>query len=1283
MSRILIALYNYLEQRRWLFWLLLAGSFVLLACGSLRIKLEENITSFFPDTKDARRTSVVFENLKIKDKIVLLFSSQDSVKQVGTQRLVEAGDLFEQKLTEGLEAGLIRGIFSRVDGQVMSEVTDFVYDYLPIFIEEERYDHWDTLLTTVKIEKKLQGIYNNLLSPAGAVMKNILLKDPLGLGTPALMKLKDAQPTTHYRIYEDCIFSPDLATRILVLTPQYGTGSTGKNELLIRSIEERIAEMEKLIPDVKVEYFGGPSVAVYNARQIKWDTMVTLNIALLIIIVFISVVFRKKTAIPLIILPVVFGAVFSLCMIGFIQGAISGIAIGAGAAVFGVALSYSIHVLTHAGHVKSPQQLIEELAYPLTVGSFTTVGAFFGLIFTKSDLLRDFGLFASLALVGTTFFCLVFLPHFLRNSHEQTPGWLLEKIEKLNSYAFDRNKWLVGGILVLTFVCFFTSGKVEFDSDMMHLNYEPEHLKKSEMKLTDIFQSDHKTVLFVSTGKNWEEGLQAYRETNAKLRTCLQEGEIGGMASMGDILVAPEVQTERIRRWNAFWTPQRKEQLKKELLTAAEKFRFRENAFDGFLASLDKKYTKCNYGKSQQQGFRLLEEWVSATDSLVMLVTQVHLQQTDKEVVYKRFVKDDNLVIFDRGYFANQWVSTVNDDFYLVLYISSFLIFFALLISYGRIELTLMTFTPMAVSWIIIVGLMGILNIPFNIVSIILSTFIFGLGDDFSIFIMDGLQQEYRTGKKMLASHKTAIFFSAFTTVVGIGALVFARHPALQSISVISIVGMLAVVMVAYTIQPVLFRFFISSQVKKGGFPYTMSGFLMTCRAFLLFVFGCGILQGIIPLLLLAPISVKRKKYEYHRLICSSLRVFLKLMYNVRQVNRNPLRETFDRPAVVIANHQSFVDILVLLSLSPKFVMVTNNWVWKSPFFGWIVRFGDCYNTTEGYEKLAEVLKQKVAAGYSVVVFPEGTRSADCKLKRFHKGAFYLAEQLQLDIVPVLLYGNGMVVSKKQPFYVKTGTIASEILPRICWDDLSWGMSYQERRRKIALYFRQEYDRICGEFARTDNPYYRNKLIKNYIYKGPVEEWYVRIKVRMEKYYALFDGLVPRKASVVNIGCGFGMLDYMLMMLSEERHVLGIDYDEDKIALASHCFARNERVRFECADALAYDLPDADVFILSDMLHYLDFRQQEQLLLRCAQHLNGGGLMIVRDGDPVRENRHRLTRLTEFFSTRLLRFNKTKCDLCFTSHEQIIAIAQKSNMEVQVLDNDRYTSNTIYIFRKG
>lgn len=159
-------------------------------------------------------------------------------------------------------------------------------------------------------------------------------------------------------------------------------------------------------------------------------------------------------------------------------------------------------MLAHQNHVSTVQQLIKEITYPLTVGSFTTIGAFFGLTFTTSELLRDFGLFASLALIGTTLFCLIYLPHFLKGQADVKQGRVLRFIEKINAYPYEKNKWLVGGIVIITLIGLFTSQKVKFNEDMMSLNYEPQHLKQAEARLEQLFNAQEKTVLFVSVGKN-------------------------------------------------------------------------------------------------------------------------------------------------------------------------------------------------------------------------------------------------------------------------------------------------------------------------------------------------------------------------------------------------------------------------------------------------------------------------------------------------------------------------------------------------------------------------------------------------------------------------------------------------------------------------------------------------------------------------------------------------------------------------------------------------------------
>ena len=1283
MTQFFIGLYDYFERHKILFYLSLISCVLLMGFFALQVRFEENITQFFPDTKDSQNTIKVFDNLKIKDKIIIMLSSADTCHQVEPDSLIEAAGQLQQTLTEKAGGTLIKGIFAQVDQSLIGGATDFVYEHLPLFLTDTDYQRFDSLLTEKGIQAIMQKNYTNLLSPAGIALRSYILRDPLGLGSEALKHLQDFQLEANYEIYDEHIFSKDGSTLLMFITPVFSTGSTGKNDELIKILEEELQHVQGESPTIRAEYFGGPSVGVYNARQIKKDTILTSSLALLIIIVFISLVFKRKRSIPLIITPVLFGGLFALFLIFFIKGSISAIAVGAGSAVMGIALSYSIHMLAHQNHVSTVQQLIKEIAYPLTVGSFTTIGAFMGLIFTSSDLLRDFGLFASLALVGTTLFCLIYLPHFLKGQADVKQGRVLRIIEKINAYSYEKNKWLVGGILLITVICFYTSQKVGFNNDMMSLNYEPQHLKQSEEKLMQLFDSDEKTVLFVSVGKDMNQATETYAVTNQKLSTLKDQGLIKDYASASQFLISPQEQQLRLKRWKDYWTDEKQQQIREQLETAAAEYRFRPGSFEPFYQWLNQPFGEYHYTAQEDDlSGKLLNEWQTSADSITMLISQIRISDQNKETVYQHFSKDQDVVIFDRSYFANKWVSAINDDFYLILYISSFLIFFALWFSYGRIELTLMSFLPMLVSWVIILGLMGILGIEFNIINIILSTFIFGIGDDFSIFIMDGLQNKYRTGQKVLNSHKTAIFFSAFTTVVGMGALVFAKHPALQSISLISILGMIAVVLVAYTIQPLIFRFFIAGPASKGLPPYTLIGLIRTVLLFLLFFIGCIFLRVLIAVLYLVPVRKSSKQRLVCRLIQITCKGILLLATAVKKEHINKANERFQHPAIIIANHQSFIDILVLLSLSSKILMVTNHWVWHSPFFGAIIRYVDFYYIGEGYEQYMERMRKKVEEGYSIAIFPEGTRTYNGKMKRFHKGAFYLAETLQLDILPILLYGNNKIIAKAQPFNIRKGIIYTEILPRIPADDLSFGTTYQERTKRISAYMKEGYARICREKNTTDDPAFYEALIQNYIYKGPVVEWYIRIKVKMERNYRLFNRLIPAQGQITDIGCGFGPLCYMLSMLSEDRDILGIDYDEDKIALAQHGWLRNEHLQFRHGNALEYPLPESDVFILNDMLHYMSYEHQRTLLLKCADRLRSQGMIIIRDGNSANTSKHRLTRFTELLSTRIFNFNRTAGELHFTTETQLRKIAVTCGMNVEIIPNDKYTSNTIYIFRK-
>jgi 1-acyl-sn-glycerol-3-phosphate acyltransferase len=403
-------------------------------------------------------------------------------------------------------------------------------------------------------------------------------------------------------------------------------------------------------------------------------------------------------------------------------------------------------------------------------------------------------------------------------------------------------------------------------------------------------------------------------------------------------------------------------------------------------------------------------------------------------------------------------------------------------------------------------------------------------------------------------------------------------------------------------------------------------------------------------------------------------------MGNVKKQIFNPLNERFEKPAVVIANHQSFLDILVMIMLHPKLVLLTNHWVWNSPVFGFVVRMADYYPVMQGAEPGIETLAEKIKKGYSIVVFPEGTRTPDGNIKRFHKGAFFLAENLGVDILPIVIHGTGYTMTKND-FLLKDGSITLKFLPRIKSNDKLWGEGYAERTKKIGRYFRDQFAQLRNTLETPD--YYREQLLYNYIYKGPVLEWYMRIKIRLENSYRLFNELVPREGKILDIGCGYGFMAYMLHFVSSKREITGLDYDEQKIATANHCFSKNGNIQFIVADVLQYPMGKFDSIIMSDILHYLKPEQQKEIIEKCIRHLSPGGNIIIREGNKDLEKRHKGTRLTEFFSTRIVRFNKTSADgLSFLSGNLIKDIAKSQQLDCLELDNTKFTSNIIFELKK-
>ena len=272
--------------------------------------------------------------------------------------IISSAEIFEEQIEVLKQENLVSAVTATADEQTIGSVISFVYKYLPIFLTDEDYKALEEKTTTESIDNQIGNVYNILTSPSGMIIGDVVMLDPLNVGTPLLQKFEKYNPNLDYEIYGGRLFTSDLSTMLMFIQPSNGMGDTGANDRLVSILEEAEAKAE--INGVSIDCIGGPIIAVYNARQIKQDTMLTLTLAMVIILLVIYLSFKNKRSIPLIIVPPMFGALFSLAFVWLVKGEISAIAIGVGAIVLGIALSYSIHIVSHLNSKSSPKEIIEE-----------------------------------------------------------------------------------------------------------------------------------------------------------------------------------------------------------------------------------------------------------------------------------------------------------------------------------------------------------------------------------------------------------------------------------------------------------------------------------------------------------------------------------------------------------------------------------------------------------------------------------------------------------------------------------------------------------------------------------------------------------------------------------------------------------------------------------------------------------------------------------------------------------------------------------------------------------
>ena len=224
--------------------------------------------------------------------------------------------------------------------------------------------------------------------------------------------------------------------------------------------------------------------------------------------------------------------------------------------------------------------------------------------------------------------------------------------------------------------------------------------------------------------------------------------------------------------------------------------------------------------------------------------------------------------------------------------------------------------------------------------------------------------------------------------------------------------------------------------------------------------------------------KTETKRQKFHNAMCRFFRFDIKIHPWLYANIHNPYHEKFERGAILICNHQSMLDTLCLLILSSRILLVTHDKVWNNPFVAVVLRYADFFSVSDTeWDSRLNYCKSFIDKGYSIAIFPEGTRSRDGNIQRFHKGAFFLAERLQTDILPVFIHGAAHVLPAGCTFANK-GEFYIEIGKRITPEDTSFGSDYAKRCKKLHRYYQEHYEEI--RYKIETPTYYRHLVIEMY-----------------------------------------------------------------------------------------------------------------------------------------------------------------------------------------------------------
>jgi 1-acyl-sn-glycerol-3-phosphate acyltransferase len=1221
---------------------------------SSRIDLEEDILATLPQhdkiVDEYRYTIRKFRQI---DRVYI----DVGVNQNNPEKLAAAAEEVFAQLSANTNYARI---LYHVEFGGQQKIVDFLTGSLPNLFTEDDAKQLETKIQPGEVRDYLTVMRRKLGGPEGMVLKDVVAADPIGMS--ALVANKALPLQTGFadaQITDGRITSGDGKHVLLLAEPKFPSSDSGESYALVADLMRMTRDVEKQFPGVHVAITGGHRMSVDNATLIKSDATHCIFLGMAAMLLLCITAYRRKWMATITFLPSLFGALIAGAILVFWDKHLSAIATGFATIAIGITVDYGIYVVYHLDNGvgldrKSAGRIVSRLVPPTAIGALTIIGAFVVLANSPMHGYQQLGVFGAVGVLFSAAFALLILPLLVPLATEKNLPQLRFTNWMENFHAWTK-RWrplLLIGVAVLTIITAFGLKKLRFDGDITRLNGITESTRQDEALIRKTWGDALAMTLVAARGATADDAL-AQNDRAAEILS--RETNVAGIYSLAAVCPSLVTQDTNIQRWQKFWTPARKESLHQTLSQVGGELGFRPDAFAQFWKCVEDKPQMLTLemfrGTPLEQA---LNERVAFGTGTNETAVSTLIKLKDRSQVQQLRDALPGMIVLDQKDFANHIAALAKSGMgYFALWtgiVVAVIVYFAL----ASIELVIATLLPLLVGLLWTLGLMGWLGLPIDMMNCVFVIFIIGIGEDYSVFLATSKLDEWRGYQPRIAATSASVMISALTTIFGFAVLIFAKHPVLYSMGTTVLLGMACAFAATLVITPLCMDLLLFKNPPRGAPRWWH--FLGTIWAAIHLAASQVSLYCVLrPLLkLFSPCTaddrLRRAARWFARGIVNGLP-----FGNVEFQNIAP--KTFSPPCIVISNHQSAVDVVLVVSLPAEVRQTAKKRVFDEPMLGIGCKLlGHVMVEPNDPEMTFQRCRKKLAEGASVHFYPEGTRSPDGFLQRFHRGAFELAVELNQEILPVILCDTNTAMPR-DAYWFEPYHATVRAWPRITPQNFDYSQGSAALMRHCETIVREALQKQLDELNAPR--VVRRKVQRLYRYQGKFVEQFVRWKMKLDPMFGALDEVVPRSGFVLDLGCGYGIATHWLAQFTDGRSFLGLDYDENKIRVARRTAPDSQRIKFESADILHCDYPACDTILLLDVLHYWTPEKQQLILDKVRQALRPGGRLILRDAARAENAAHRRVNFWEKIATRL-GHNQTVEGLHFQTRAELETALQKA-----------------------